>query len=116
GAIGLGSSVRWDGTPWRVVNFGRRTIGLQDDAGHIANLATDDAIRLVQKGMLVDEPSVTRRVPTALRRRLTADENDLELALRRLETVKPGATSGYEPVAISDRWRRELKRRCTESE
>jgi putative transposase len=114
--ICIGSSLHWDGARWRIVNLGRRKVGLQDDAGHTESLAMDDVRSLLLKGDIVVDTAPAAGVSATLRRRLSADEHDLLLALRRLETIKPGATSGYEAVPASSRWRRELSRRANESE
>ncbi|MGH7174396.1 MAG: Mu transposase C-terminal domain-containing protein, partial [Gemmataceae bacterium] len=119
--IAAGSSVRWDGKVWRIINAGERRVSLLGEEAVLTEIPLEAFEELVRKSQIVGAEPDTPSELEASCLVSTAREEDLKVANRRYELVQR-RRSGERDIAsgmVSERtlrlWMaryREAKDRC----
>jgi putative transposase len=106
--IDVGSSISWDGQPWKVLNLGERKISLINEAGKVEDIPNQEFDKYIENGAIIVanqlEPAASREGLEIL---LKARPEDHQKAQERLESIRPwlGDDPPPYPSRSIRRWR-----------
>ena len=106
--INTGTSISWDGQPWKVLNMGENQVSLINQDGKIEALPNQEFDKCLEDGKIIAANQLKPIVSNeGLEKILRARPEDHQIAQKRLETIKPwlGDNTPPKPPRSIRRWR-----------
>ena len=112
--LASGTSIVWDGSPWKLLNVGATDVFLEDENRDITNLRLDTFQSLVARGAITGVPAeADQRHELAARIMKRAAPVDLESAIQRFDHLNAAETG---VVSVPLRTLRYWRKRASEGE
>lgn len=103
--LASGTSIVWDGVPWKILNSGSTDVFLEDSGGVISSLRLDQFQGLVARGAIVGH-TANESDTLALQALNKASPEDVQAAIRRSESLDSASEIAKVPPRTARYWRK----------